>query len=119
LETRHPRFRISGQAGANAMNDIASIRNTGPSGIAPIARPTQPADAGAAGDSITRTGSDRAEFSQVAQYLSKLADLPVRQDLVDRVRSQLDAGTYNADAKLDGALNDLADALTPLDPTKL
>lgn len=54
--------------------------------------------------------ADRVEVSQVASMLSKLKNLPeVRQDLVAKVRAELAAGTYNADDKLDAALDALLD----------
>lgn len=54
-----------------------------------------------------RRGADRVEFSAVATYLSKLRDLPIRQDVVDRVRAEIAAGTYDTPEKLDAAVNEL------------
>jgi negative regulator of flagellin synthesis FlgM len=55
----------------------------------------------------TRTG-DSVEVSKSAQLLANLASLPdVRQDLVDRVRGEIAAGTYETDDKLDQAVTSL------------
>ena len=46
--------------------------------------------------------NDRVELSDAARLLSRLSELPaVRQDLVDRVRAQIDAGTYETPDKID------------------
>lgn len=49
---------------------------------------------------------DRAEFSEEAQLLGRLAALPdVRADKVAEVRAQLEAGTYETPEKLDIAVD--------------
>jgi negative regulator of flagellin synthesis FlgM len=58
-------------------------------------------------DATARRGSDRVEVSQMALYLNKLRDLPIRQDLVDSVRQQIAQGTYDTPEKLDAAINEL------------
>ncbi len=64
-------------------------------------------------------GSDQVEVSQLATYLSTLRSLPsVRQNLVDSVKAQIAAGTYDTperfDAALNGLINDAAtDTLIP------
>jgi negative regulator of flagellin synthesis FlgM len=88
------------------------------SDIAPIGSP-QPA-------SLTRTnhvhreaavatssrGDDRVELSEVAQLLSRIRELPdVRQDVVDRVRGEIDAGTYETPQKIDAAIEALLEDL--------
>ncbi len=56
--------------------------------------------------------SDRVEVSDRARLLNKLANLPaVRQDLVDRVRQEISAGTYDTPDKVEGAINNLVDDL--------
>jgi len=56
--------------------------------------------------------SDRVELSDRARYLSKLAALPdVRTELVDRVRREIQDGSYETDQKLDAAVRNLADDL--------
>lgn len=55
---------------------------------------------------------DRAEFSLPARMLSKLNQIPeIRQDLVDRVRSEIDAGNYDTPDKIDAILGDLLEDL--------
>ncbi|MFG0246958.1 MAG: flagellar biosynthesis anti-sigma factor FlgM [Phycisphaerales bacterium JB052] len=54
--------------------------------------------------------SDRVELSSVAQYLSQLkAEPEPRTDLINRVRSEIDAGTYLTDDKLSAAADQLLD----------
>ena len=56
--------------------------------------------------------SDSVQFSQAAQFLSKLSDLPaVRQPLIDRVKSEIAAGSYDSPDKVDSLLNSLANDL--------
>jgi anti-sigma28 factor (negative regulator of flagellin synthesis) len=59
-------------------------------------------------------GSDQVEVSQLATYLSTLRSLPsVRQDLIDSVKAQIAAGTYDTPERFDAALNGLVnDAAT-------
>lgn len=67
---------------------------------------------GAAASPGPGRGRDQVELSQQSQLLSKLAELPdVRQDLVDHVRSQIAAGTYETPEKVDAAVNALAQEL--------
>ena len=52
---------------------------------------------------------DRVELSDFARYLDMLRQLPdVRQNLIDRVKSQIDAGTYETDDKIDAAIENIA-----------
>ncbi len=52
--------------------------------------------------------ADRAEFSDAAQLLSRLKELPdVRNDLVERVRGEIATGTYLTDAKLRQAIDEM------------
>jgi hypothetical protein len=52
---------------------------------------------------------DSLEVSPIASLLAKLAELPdVRQDLVDRVKSQIASDTYLTDDKIDAAIENLA-----------
>ncbi|MCC6659779.1 MAG: flagellar biosynthesis anti-sigma factor FlgM [Phycisphaerales bacterium] len=93
------------------MSDIAPI-STGssrmpdhPPGIAEVRQVPGRADA------VARP-SDRVELSDRARFLSRLAEpLPIRQDLVDRARAQIDAGTYETDERISGALDALREDL--------
>ncbi len=52
--------------------------------------------------------SDRVEVSAAARLLSRLGDLPeVREDLVARVRGEIEDGSYDTDDKIDAAINSL------------
>ncbi len=54
--------------------------------------------------------SDRAEFSQMAQYLSQLKSEPTeRTDLINRVRSEIQSGTYLTEDKLSAVADELLD----------
>jgi anti-sigma28 factor (negative regulator of flagellin synthesis) len=53
-------------------------------------------------------GSDKLEVSQLATILSKMSALPpVRQELIDRVKSEIQAGTYESPEKIDAALDEM------------
>ena len=57
-------------------------------------------------------GNDRVELSATAQWLNQLRQLPpIRGEKVDEVRSQIEAGRYLTDAKLDAALDRLLEEL--------
>ena len=97
------------------MSDIASI---GQGGVGPLTRPetTTPvggATARVADDAATggRAG-DRVELSDQARLLNQLRSLPpVREGLVDRVRSEIADEAYLTDAKLDVAIDRLLEDL--------
>jgi negative regulator of flagellin synthesis FlgM len=60
----------------------------------------------------TERPSDRVELSDRARLLNKLANLPpVRQDLIDQVKREIENGTYDTPGRLDGAIDHLADDL--------
>ena len=67
-----------------------------------------------AGESAVRSrASDKVELSNTAQLLNKLRELPdVRQDMIDRIRAELAAGTYDTPEKMDAALEKLLDDLS-------
>lgn len=55
-----------------------------------------------------RRGADSVEVSDLAQSLARASnDAPIRQDLVDRVRSQIEAGTYVTPARIDDAITNI------------
>ena len=55
-------------------------------------------------DRLSGRASDRVELSDHARLLDRLRLLPdIRQDLVDRVRSEIDADTYDTPEQLDAA----------------
>lgn len=56
-----------------------------------------------------RSIGDAVELSDRARYLARLKQLPdVRADLVERVRSEIAAGTYETPEKIEAALERLA-----------
>lgn len=55
-------------------------------------------------------GRDQVELSQTAQLLNKIHELPeMRQDLIDRVREQINNGTYETPEKLEAAIQKLVE----------
>jgi anti-sigma28 factor (negative regulator of flagellin synthesis) len=91
------------------MSDINPVTRTTPPAYesASKAKPIS-SDAGSA----TRT-SDRVELSDQARLLSKLKQLPeVREGLVNTVKAQIEAGTYDTAERFDTAVNALLDDLS-------
>lgn len=67
-----------------------------------------PVDRPESGVTRAESGHDRVEISQAAQLLNRSVDVPqVRLDLVERVRAQIENGTYETPDKLDLALEKL------------
>jgi len=87
------------------MNDITPLRGTSVTPYNGLERP------GAVPQALpTRLRrNDEAEISVVGRMLSRLSDLPIRQDLVDRVREEIAAGTYDTPEKLQAAVDSLLD----------
>jgi negative regulator of flagellin synthesis FlgM len=85
------------------MNDITPVR--GPT-VTPVKGLDRPVATQMASPSSLRS-TDEAEISVVGQMLSRLSDLPVRQELVDRVRQEIAAGTYETPDKLQAAMESL------------
>ncbi len=56
--------------------------------------------------------ADRVEVSDHARWLDSLRDLPVRADLVERIRTQIADGSYDLDSRLDQTASAIADDLT-------
>lgn len=66
------------------------------------------------GESASRV--DRVELSEQARALAT-NPTPIRENLVNRIRAEIEAGTYDLDGKLDLAVNELAKDLSgPIDP---
>ena len=60
----------------------------------------------------TRRGDDRVEVSQAARFLAKMNAMPaIRTDLVDRVRAEIDNGTYDTAERFDLAVDSMIDEL--------
>ena len=84
--------------------------------LSPIGRSAAPAQTGSrtSGASSPRPAAsshqapDRADISEAARLLSHLRELPdVRQDLVDRVRGEIEAGRYETEHKLNEAVDEI------------
>jgi negative regulator of flagellin synthesis FlgM len=69
------------------------------------------ARAAATAGTITTTPrlSDRVELSGVDRFLTALRTNDIRADKVADIRSQIAAGTYDEDAKLDAVLDKVLD----------
>lgn len=93
------------------MSDLAPIGRPNPTELTPgIAGSFT--DRAAATATPTERGQDRVELSSTAQLLSKMSDLPdVRQDVIDRVRTEIDLGIYETDDKIEASIDALADDL--------
>lgn len=80
-----------------------------PRQIDPAERPGQQAQPRAA-----RRGEDRVEVSALAQSMSRgNQESPVRQDLIDRVRGEIEAGTYDTPERLDAAIDRILREVDP------
>ncbi len=83
------------------------------SDITPISGPAAPSLVGTQRQSkptptpVTPDRTDHAEFSQVARYLSKPSENPVRSELIDHVKGQIDQNSYVTSDKIDSLLDDL------------
>lgn len=90
------------------MSDIAPLHNAAAASYTPSGRINRPP----ATPAEFSRGADQIELSEAARTLAKLANLPdVREDLVDRIRTEIENGTYETDAKLDAAIEALAEDL--------
>ena len=56
--------------------------------------------------------SDRVELSSVNGYLQTLKTNDIRHEKVAAIKSQIEAGTYETDDKLDAATDKLLDELS-------
>ena len=59
----------------------------------------------------TTRGNDNAEFSTKAKYLSKVMNLPIREDLVSDIKAKIADGSYESQEKIDSLLDNLAQDL--------
>ncbi len=91
------------------MNNISGIGRSIP--LSPLGKQHSDSKRAEAVTSSSSRGSDNAEFSLNAKYLSKVMNLPVRENLVNDIRSQISAGTYETPEKIDALLGNLAEDL--------
>lgn len=88
------------------MSDVSPI---GRPGLSALNRMNQPPQRTVQATANAR-GRDQVELSQTAQMLSKIHELPdIRQGLVDRVRTEIQNGSYETPEKLEAALQQLLD----------
>ncbi len=90
------------------MTNITSVGSV-VAGRSVEARPVRPGTEHARPEASLRRASDKVELSAAAKtYIEKLRAMPeVRQDLIDSTRSQIAAGSYESDEKLDAAVDEL------------
>jgi len=91
------------------MSTINSISGTNP--LQPIA-PTPVQTTTSSDSTQTPRAADRLELSGVSQIFQTLQANNIRGDKVASVRSQIDAGTYEDDDKLNTAVDKLLNDLT-------
>ena len=109
-----------GTKGMN-MSEISVIGNTATGAAGQSTPPTPPVEVVApeatteiAASSTVETTltTDRVEFSQQAQLLEKIHQLPdVRQDKIDAVKDAISNNTYLTDDRLDIAVNRMIDEM--------
>lgn len=92
------------------MSDIAPIAISTPSRMAQASVAAYRKSAPEPSVPVVRT-DDAVEVSPLATYLSKLKQNPIREDLVSRVKAEIEAGTYDTPDKLDKALDELVQDL--------
>ena len=85
------------------MNNIAPIGRTS------ISSPERTSDVTAVPKEVVKNqGRDQVEISAAGHLLSRLDELPdVRHDLVERIRDEILAGTYESEEKLTEAIDEL------------
>lgn len=60
----------------------------------------------------SRRGEDRVELSDASRLLARLQGMPeIRQELVERVRGEIEAGTYETPERIDQAIEAMMDEL--------
>lgn len=98
------------------MSDIGPIGGGASASGLPRLRSTDPASAPGqrAEPRAARRGADRVEVSDLAQSLARLnQEPPVRQELIDRVRAEIDAGTYETPQRVAGAVERILGEIDP------
>lgn len=87
------------------MSDIAAIASSAAASYEASPKPVRTVDAG----EQTKRGADSVELSDAARQAASSDE--VRHDLVNRVRAELEAGTYETEGKLDTAIEGLKEDL--------
>jgi len=82
-------------------------------GPQPINAPHRPMNAPAANSAPRAAEVDQLDISPEADMVSRTREMSdVRQDVVDRVRAEIQAGTYETPEKLDIALGRMLDEMS-------
>jgi anti-sigma28 factor (negative regulator of flagellin synthesis) len=92
------------------MSSINSVNNSSPLQQV-IANPIRKEVAGEPARSLAASSIDRLELSGVSQLLQSLKSNDVRTDKVAEMRTQIDAGTYETEERLNSAAEKLLDEL--------
>ena len=86
---------------------MSEVGPVGSTKVNPVEGDDRPGSPPTVASGTLRLG-DKVELSLKAQLLSKLAELPdIRQDLVDRVQSEIQAGGYDTPEKIDALIDEL------------
>jgi flagellar biosynthesis anti-sigma factor FlgM len=94
------------------MSSVNSIGNNLPvQQIASTAASKPPAASTNAAGTAASRGADRVELSGISHLLSSLKTSDIRVDKVSSIKSQIEAGTYDIDGKLDITADRLLDDL--------
>ena len=99
------------------MSDISVIGNAVVGSIQPTATPTTQKTTvevvTTTKEKVVAATADRVEFSQIAQMLEKIHQLPaVRQERIDEIKEALSNNTYMTSDKLDIAFDRLIDEVS-------
>ncbi|WP_432798256.1 flagellar biosynthesis anti-sigma factor FlgM [Poriferisphaera sp. WC338] len=91
------------------MSDIAPISRTAAAALEPRTSVQRASEQVQVPESRK---TDSVELSNAARYLAKIAELPdIREELVGRVKAEIEAGSYDTDDKIDASLEALAEDL--------
>ncbi len=91
---------------------IDAPRTTRPGRIRPVEVAPSEAPQEASRGAVSSRGSDRVELSSVARFLNELKSGGAeRTDLINKVRAEIEAGTYDTDAKFDAAIDAIKEDL--------
>jgi len=92
------------------MSEISSIGPTPANRVDATSRQQSRPERAELAESRSERGEDRVEVSSLARLLQRLREVPdIREELVDRVRSQIESGTYLTDERLDAAVDAMID----------
>lgn len=92
------------------MMNISSINSAASAAAVGRAEPREAAQERPAPAAQVQRGEDQIELSEASRLLARLRALPeIRQELVDRVRAEIESGSYETDDKLDQAIESMLD----------